>query len=329
MVRIGFCFTQRLSVNTMRAGAQAAEAGGFDICWVPEGIGKEAPTVLSSLAGSTSTIRLGTGILTVYNRTPGLMVQLALSMREIMGGRFVLGLGAGHGPALWKDHGVNLERPFRRIRDYVHVIRRTLADGRLSYEGRDITVPELSFPDPMPQGSTPIYLAALGPQMGALAGEIADGVLLNMGTPDFIAQSIAGLKDAARQAGRDPSSVEVVCQVYTGVGPSAERLARERIASNLSGPTPFYENIVRQSGFVEDADRAKAAYKEGGVEKAAAVISDRLVDEAALVGDPATWWDKAARLERSGVDVVCPFFLLPESQEDVVSAIRRMAEARN
>ena len=194
----------QLPLDLIRDAVQAAEEGGYEMCWITEGIGMEAPTVIASLAERTSRIKFGTGILIVYNRTPGLMVQMLVGMDAITDGRFILGLGAGHAPDVWKDHGVKLVRPFQRLRDYVHIIRETLANGHLSYKGRDVTVPNLSLDLPMPKRKVPIYLAALGPKMGALAGEIGDGVLFNMGSSAYLEEAIAGLKRRRSRGRKGP-----------------------------------------------------------------------------------------------------------------------------
>ena len=113
MPRIGFGLNNQQPLSLMRNVVKVAEAEGFETCWVTEGIGAEAPTLIAALAGETSTLKFGTGILPVYNRTPSLLMQLVLSMDQIMEGRFILGLGAGHAPDLLKDHGVTLKRPLR------------------------------------------------------------------------------------------------------------------------------------------------------------------------------------------------------------------------
>ena len=327
MLRISPVLNNQLPFGLIRTAVQTAEEEGYPICWVTEGIGAEAPTLIAALAGSTSTIRLGTGILPVYTRTASLMVRLVLSMDQIMPGRFVLGLGAGHGPHLWKDDAIRLERPFHRLRDYVHVIRETLASGRLSYHGSVITVPDLHFPNsPMPDSPVPIYLAALGPRMGALAGEVADGVLFNAGTPDYLAEAIAGVRDAARRAGRDPSQVEMGAFITACTGPSGEEICRRSIAlSYMSGTMPFYEKHLRACGFGEDMDKVIRALEDGGPEQAGRAVSDRLLDDLALFGDPAGWRDKLARLEKAGVTLVCPYIGLPDRQDFLIDGLRSMA----
>ena len=156
-----------------------------------------------------------------------------------------------------------------------------MAHGRLSYQGRVVNVPNLEFHIPLPERPVPIYLAALGPNMAALAGEIADGVLFNMGTPEYLAEAIGGLKDAARRAGRDPSQVDVAYLALAGIGSSGEALCRRMIARYLR--LPFYESLLRNSGLGADVDKVMAAMREGGSRKAGLAVSDRMVDDLAMV----------------------------------------------
>ena len=328
--RLGLCLSGESSYEGLKRAVGAAEETGYELCWLPEAsFWRETPSLLAALGERTSTIKLGTGILTIYTRTAALMAQLAFSMDEIMRGRFVLGLGVGHASHLLDNHGVELERPLQRTREYVHVIRETIANGHVVFDGEVIRAPNLSFEISKPKGEVPVYLAALGANMAALAGEIADGVLFNMGPTAYLADAVGALRQAARQAGRDPAQVDVAALVISGLGPHGERICRESIARWVSPEMPFYQNLLRESGFAEDVDRIEAALKDGGFEAAGRAVSDTLLDEVALAGDPAGWADKIARLQNAGIDLVCPYFRAvgPDSEDIVVENIRAMAAA--
>ncbi len=332
MPRIGFGLNNQQPLSMMRNVVKVAEAEGYETCWITEGIGAEAPTLIAALAAETSTLKFGTGILPVYNRTPTLLMQLVLSMDQIMEGRFILGLGAGHAPDLLKDHGVTLERPFALIRDCVNVVNETQRNnGQLTYEGRVVTVPNLQFPiNPMPRQRPPIYLAVLGPRMGALAGEIADGALYNMGPPEYLKESIAGLRDAARKAGRDPSEVNVQSLVNFGLGSSGEQLCRERVAGFLR--LPFYRQMLSGCGYAEEVERVHAAMgPDLNRDRGAAVVSDRMLESLAIVGDPETWGDQVSRRTEAGVDLLCPYPSphIPgaSTEESMLEDLRAMANA--
>ena len=327
---MGLCLSGESSYAGLSRAVEAAEASGYEMCWLPEAsFWRETPTLLAALGERTSTIRLGTGILTVYTRTAALMAQLAFSMDEIMPGRFVLGLGAGHGSHLWNNHGVQLERPLTRTREYVRVVRETVAHGQVAFEGQVVQAPALSFEVATPRQPVPIYLAALGSKMATLAGEIGDGVLFNMGPTQYLAEAVDTLRAAAVSVGRDPEQVDVAALVIAGTGSTGEQVCRETIARWVSPEMPFYQTLLRDCGFAADVDRIEAALADGGWEAAGRAVSDELLDDVALVGDPATWRDKLARLHDVGVSLVCPYFRAygPDGEDTVLADIRAAADA--
>ena len=118
-----------------------AERLGVDSVWSAEFWGGDALTPLAYLAGQTSTIRLGTGIVQLGARTPAMLAMSALSMQELTGGRFILGVGTS-GPQVMEGwHGVRFDRPVQRTRETIDIIRKVSAGERLAYDGKVYTLP--------------------------------------------------------------------------------------------------------------------------------------------------------------------------------------------
>src|SRR5438105_8829134 len=115
--------------------AQRAEALGFDSVWMPEAYGTDAISILGALAARTERIRLGTGIVNVFSRSPALLAQSAASLDSISGGRFKLGLGTSGHQVISGWHGVPFERGVRRMRETVEIVRMVLRRERVRYEG--------------------------------------------------------------------------------------------------------------------------------------------------------------------------------------------------
>lgn len=325
MIRIGLSLNNQIPPAIMHEAVRVAEELNYELCWVTEGIGREATTLLASMATITSNIRLGTGILPIYTRTATLLAFTSLSMYELTKGRFILGLGVSHEDEMWPEHGIKLEKPFQRTREYVHVIRNLLKDGHISFDGKVIKVPKVSFNFPMPAKQVPIYIAALGPQMAALAGEIADGVHFSMSTTEYLGEAINGMKEAARNAGRDPKQITVSGAVMTALGSEGEEKCRRHIAGFLR--KPFFQYIIRSSGYSDAVDKIISAQKEGGLDKAGSVVPDKMLDALAMSGDSKTWKDKVEQRQKVGVDLVCPYFSAhgPNPGDLVVDGIRAMA----
>ena len=321
MPRIGLSFESNLPLNLTREAVKAADEQGYEVCWMPgeESPGKEIPTQLAAFALSTSRIRVATGILTIYTRPPTLIAQTATSLDEISNGRFVLGLGTGHAARLQRNHGIKLERPFQRMREYVQVIRQILSDGRASYQGKLLNIPDFQLAAAPPERQIPIYLAALGPQMAELAGEIADGVLLNMGTVEYLKDVIPRVKDAARKAGRDPDKVDIACLIAASSGGSeAEWVCRERIASYIG--SAFYQQLLRINGFGTEVDLIVQSLESGDRQEAAHLVSDRMLDALSLAGDPSRWAEKLERYRAAGVDLPC-LFISPSGPDPTGSTL--------
>ena len=167
-------------------------------------------------------------------------------------------------------------------------------------------MPGMTWRFPIPKGPVPIYLAALGLHMAALAGEIGDGVLFNLCPPEYLREAIEHVKDGARRAGRDPSQVDVACLILTCAEDlSGEVVCRRRIATYIG--MPFYRDMLRLNGFGSDVKPVLANLHEDGLEKTASSVSDRLLDALVLAGSPATWQGRMSRLRKAGAALVCPY----------------------
>ena len=137
MARIGFAFgvSAQLSVQDVVELAKTAEEKGYESFWITEGSGRDSISQLAVVAANTSDIRLGTGIVNIYSRSPSLMAMTAASMDDISQGRFILGLGAGHKQTIEGNHGVPLLKPATRMRDYISIVKSALKGGQVAYQG--------------------------------------------------------------------------------------------------------------------------------------------------------------------------------------------------
>ena len=341
MPRIGVCLGNFLPTEVVQEGARIAEERGYEICWTTEtstGYGKDAPSQLAAAALATSTIKLGTAIIPIYTRTPTLIAQAATSLDEISNGRFILGLGTGHGPNLGQNHGITLGRPFQRVRECVAILREALGKGKVTFQGEIYTIPNLVLLVPNPQRHIPIYLGALGPRMAQLAGELADGVILNMVTREYLEEVIPQLREAARQAGRDPAQVDIACLILACADDThGEEICRRRIANYLS--MPFYQNHMKHAGFAPEVEKITRALQQRGVkgsqgqgvedrglQEAAKEVSSRMLDALALAGNPEGWAQKIERYRAAGVALPCPYIIPagPNVRDSILKGINAL-----
>ena len=294
---IGFALAAPLPVKDLVALAQAAEHKGYTSFWVTEGGARDSISQLGALAVGTSRIKLGTGIVNIFSRTPSLMALTASTLAELSNGRFILGLGAGHKFAIEGYHGVPFARPVARMEDYIRIIKAGFRERRVSYTGKVFSVSNFQIAAPRQASDPPIYIATLADRMGRLAGQLADGVLPLLATPQGVTEVIANVQAGAEAVGRDSAQVDIAC-VSSDLA-AAEAEARRQISRY--GTMPFYQNMLRRGGYGKESDALAQAWLARDSGKAAQVVSDAMLNDLALVGPPARWRQTLQKFRDAGV----------------------------
>jgi F420-dependent oxidoreductase-like protein len=272
--------------------AREAERLGYESVWVTQlPDARDAALVLAAYATATQWVRLGTAVLPIYTRHPTAMAQMAATLDELSAGRFILGLGVSHHVTVEAMWGLKLERPVEATREYVSIVRTSLRDGAASQDGRVFSA-HWSYSAPR-RAEVPILLAALGPQMLELAGEISDGVVLWMCSPAYIRETVVPRVTAGRaKAGKKLEGFEIAAAVpvcLTEDRPAGLEVFRKTVDryANL----PFYRRMMENSGFAEQL--------------AAGSISDRMLDELGGVGDREHVHDAVRRYRDAGTTLPC------------------------
>ena len=317
----------QLAPQDFQEMASLAESRGYEMVWVPEGSGRDSLTQLTFLAAHTDRIKLATGILPIYYRTPMLTAMSAAGLGTLSQGRFVLGLGVGHRPSVEGTHGVPFRRPLTRMRETVTLVQSLLRGEQVAHAGRIFNVGSASLGPAAPESKVPIYIAALGPQMLELTGELADGVLLNWTAASYLEQAIHHLRRGAEQAGRDPAEIDIAGYVRVAVV-EGDDLAEAR--ASLQGQiaryasNPFYRNFFQGMGFAEEMAAAEEAMQRGDPQVAANAISQEMQDQVAVVGNPEECRAEIEKRRALGLQlpVVAPFTVAEpkESYRRVINA---------
>ena len=274
-----------LSPQDYQELACQAEANGFDVVWVPEGGGRDSLTSLATMAMKTESIKLGTGILPIFARTPTNTAMGASGMSAVSGERFILGLGVGHAPTVESRDGIPFEKPMSRMRETIQIIKGLLAGEEVNFRGKHFNIEGASMGPATPKSKVPIYIAALGPQMLEMVGELADGVLMNWTAVNYLEKALGHIKRGADKAGRDIDQIDIAGYVRVAVGgdvsESRDSLRRQvaRYASN-----PFYRNFFAETGFDKEMSAAATALRDGNLDKAADSITVEMQDQVAIVG---------------------------------------------
>jgi alkanesulfonate monooxygenase SsuD/methylene tetrahydromethanopterin reductase-like flavin-dependent oxidoreductase (luciferase family) len=258
--------------------ARRAEALGYESVWVTHGLGRDSFVVLAAYALATTRVGLGNGVVPIYPRHPAVMAQEALTLAELSGGRFRLGVGVSHRATMEQMLGLRLAEPLAVMREYVAVLRGALGQGA-AFDGRHYRV-HWSLALPARPPAPPIYLAALSSRMLELTGEIADGAILWLCPPAYVRDvAIPALGRGRQRAGRTLEGFEVVCAVPLAVTdnrPRALEAFRGELVRYLL--LPFYRAMLEASGLGESV---RAFDRDGAVPVA-------LADALGALGPPAT-----------------------------------------
>lgn len=303
-MRHALAFPAEVQLNTteMIDITRQAEGAGLDGVWVAEGRGGEAFATLAALLMSTSRIRVGAGILPVFNRSPWLVAMGANVLEELGADRFLLGLGPGHRAVVQDRHGLTYERPLARIEETIDIVRAALAGEVVNYSGTVFNLRGAQLSHPAPESRVPIYLAATGPQALRLTGRTADGVILILASKAIIRSALSQVHAAAVEAGRQPSAVAASTYVFTCVHDDRER-ARDASRETLIyyGRLSTYRKIFSTAGFEREAHALERAWQVGTPEAAAPAIGDAMIDAFTASGNADDFADALARLCDSGL----------------------------
>jgi alkanesulfonate monooxygenase SsuD/methylene tetrahydromethanopterin reductase-like flavin-dependent oxidoreductase (luciferase family) len=275
-----------------------AESLGYESVYVTHIAGRESLTVLTAYALSTSSIRLGSGVVPIYTRTPATMAQTAATIDELSGGRLTLGLGVSHRPVVEAWHGQTIDTPVAEMREYAAIVRAILC-GEDPPDGEKWKT-SFHLLGLSPRPALPIYIAALSPAMLRLAGEIADGVLLWLCNPSYIRDVVLPEVKAGRErAGLTLEGFDVVAAVPTALTDDREE-AYQAMRQDLIPyfGLPFYRAMIERSGFAADIEAYDRA--AGDLDAMKSAISENFLDELTAVGDETAVRSGLERYRQAG-----------------------------
>jgi alkanesulfonate monooxygenase SsuD/methylene tetrahydromethanopterin reductase-like flavin-dependent oxidoreductase (luciferase family) len=299
-----------LAAPAIGALAAAAEAAGFAAVFVAEGHG-DALSLCHPVVAATSRVRVGTAIANAALRPPVLAAKTAAQLDQASGGRFLLGLGLGNN-VMNGRFGLPPFPPLQMIEEYVGAVRAVLTSHPTGYAGQLFRTGMVPLDSPPIRSGLPVYLAALGPGMLELAGRIADGVILNLMSPAQAGQAASLVRAAAVAAGRDASSVEVVCVVHTclsGDREAAAAAARAVVPRYILHPA--VARLFRDDGGSPSADSDLRAAQEralaGDRAGAASLVPAHVADAFVAHGNIAACRGRLAEYRAAGVDLPVVF----------------------
>jgi probable F420-dependent oxidoreductase len=289
-------------------------------------------------AGETERLELATAVAIAFARTPMLLANIGHDLQELSKGRFILGLGSQIRPHVEKRFSMPWSKPAARMRELVLAIRaiwRTWNEGEpLRFKGEFYThtlMTPFFSPGPNPYGAPRIFLAGVGPQMTAVAGEVGDGFFVHpLHSERSIAEiTLPALRAGLAKRGRGLSGYEVSAQILVAAGDGDEEQARARDAVKgqiaFYGSTPAYRPVLECHGFAAIGEELNRLSKRGDWTAMARLVPDALLEAVAVCGRPG---EIASEVRRrcapyaTRVSLVSPFAPDPERWAEVARAIR-------
>jgi F420-dependent oxidoreductase-like protein len=269
---------------------QIAEDLGVESVWVAEAWGRDAFSMLTHLALETKKIGLGTAIVNVFSRTPGVLAMTFGTLDELSGGRAIIGLGSSGANVIEHWHGVKFEKPATRLREYVEIINMIMSGKRLMYDGKVFKMERGFTPQfPIYREHIPTYIASITPKSMVQTGEVADGWIPIYWPKDKIAAGVETLMEGARKAGKTRADLTVAPAIVLQITDDASEetiraQARAPIAFYVGRMGTYYYEMLNRHGFEAEVAAIQAAWAARDPKAAAAAVSDRMLEQTAVVG---------------------------------------------
>jgi len=283
-----------------------ADRLGYDSFWLPEVWGYEVFSLLTEIALKTKRIKIGTGIINVFSRSPALIAMQAATLDEISGGRFILGLGTSGKQVIEGLHGRDFEKPLTQTRDVIRVVRAML-------EGRPLNEADTKLRQYRPfkldftptRRRIPIYVAALKQKSVTSIGEMADGWMPIFWPYERLGDGRAWIAEGAAKAGRDPS--EIATAPFTTVipipGRGASTKARDIISFYIGGMGEYYKELLSNFGYADECDEIARLYQDKATRKMAPdAVTDDMIEALTISGDPLYCRREIARRRELGME---------------------------
>ena len=297
------------------------EKAGLDMVWVAEAYGYDSPTLMGYLAAKTERLQIAAGILNVFSRTPGAILQTAAGLDNVSGGRAVLGLGASGPQVIEGFHGVPYDKPLGRTREVIRIVRSGLKREPLQSSGIfNIPLPAdqgLGLGKPLkilvhPERDTiPIWVASLGDKNVEMTAELADGWLPILFIPER-AREVWGASLDAGAAKRAPElgplQISAGGMVAIGEGPETKGLLdflRPMYALYVGGMGArgknFYNELAQHYGYEKEAKEIQDLYLDGKKKEAEALVPMEWMEQSNLVGPASYVQERIAAFKEAGV----------------------------
>ncbi|EMA41128.1 TIGR04024 family LLM class F420-dependent oxidoreductase [Halobiforma nitratireducens] len=311
--------------------AVEAERLGFDRLTTGETTGWNVVPPLTLAADRTDELGISNDVVSPYGRSPAMLAQTALTLQDAADGRFRLGLGPSSPAITERWHGREFDRPLRRTRETIEVLRAVYEDGTPKYDGEIFEIAGLDYERGVPDSPPPIDVGTLGPKATELAGRFGDGWTPQLFTTGGLEDRLVDLQRGAELGGKSLDELRVA-PIVRGIASedreTARRKARKTIAFMIGAYGPYYGNSVAEQGYPDVVEEIRSAWDDRDTDAMAASLSEEVLDELAPAGTPAevrSWVAEYAAID--GVDAVRVGFVDGITEEEKRTTMEAVVDA--
>jgi probable F420-dependent oxidoreductase len=320
-----------LGTDTMRSAARLADELGYGSIWTAETTGHEAFSTLAMLGATAPGLDLGTGVLALQLRTPMLAAMGAATLQSMQPDIDVLlGVGISSPVVTTQWHGAPYgERPVARTREYLTLVRECLTGEPVTFDGDFYRCRKFRLGIRLGDRRPKLVLGALNARMLSLAGELADGVLLNYLPAHAVPWCIEQVRAGEVAGGRESGSCTVYAYVHVGVADRDEAAESARRDLFSYAVVDAYANAFARAGFADEVAQIRECHAAGDRAAAVAAVSDAMVDAIDIIGDAAHVAKAVRSYADAGADVavIMPMPWGPDRRQVVTDTMRAAAEA--
>jgi alkanesulfonate monooxygenase SsuD/methylene tetrahydromethanopterin reductase-like flavin-dependent oxidoreductase (luciferase family) len=286
---------------------RAADEAGVDSVFVAEAWGQDAFTLLTQLAERTKSIKLGTGIVNYYSRSPAALAQHFGTLDELSQGRMIIGLGASSANVIEHFHGIPFNPTLARMKETIEIINMLIAGQPLNYHGKWFHLERgftLRFQPFRPH--IPIYVASFRPRAIKVVAEVADGWMPIMIPIERLKGEVDKFLGHAKKAGRDIGEVTVRSPggvTVTRDKARAMQAGKANTAFYVARMGDFYYQQLSDMGFADECNEIRSAWREGGSQAGYAAVTDEMQESLGAIGSVEECREWLERQEEAGVNL--------------------------
>ena len=296
-MRLSYSLGSLLTINQILECSKKLNMLKPDTVWIPETWGMENFSMLSLACVENKFSKIGSSIINIYSRSPSLIAMGAATVDTISNKRLVLGLGTSTKPLIEDFHGDKFEKPVKRMKEYVEIIRLILTGKTINYSGEIFSLKDFSLLIKPPRNTIPIYLAAVNQKMVELAWEIADGVIFYLRPKNEIKSTITSMKNQKK--------IDTTLQIITCIHDDSEKAifrAKKTIAFYVS-VGKIYREFLAQNGFKNETKNIFEEYKKTGLTNNHEFVPESMVNELCISGTPNECKKQLKQFRETGINL--------------------------